>query len=476
MKLKNTSVVVLLITAAVGVLRAQVAPPPLASDNGPAPVIRQGPQILFGGSIPSGPATAEQLDLSLREAIQRGLRYSLATLTSADLNESTVAERRRMLSAMLPKLYAGVTQVSSQIDLVAFGLSVPGFPPIVGPFGYQNARAYLSQTVYDRSSQQNLKSADETLKAAKLTGDEARNLVVQAVSNAYVAVLAANARVDAITAEVNTADALFTRATDNKAAGTIPAIEVLRAEVQLKREQQRLLAEKNNVEKAKLVLARAVGFAPGQKFRVTGTFTFESLSVDMDGLLKEAYAKRADYLGAQANVKAAEFAVESAKAESRPTVAVDADYGLLGNTLAESHGTFSITAGVRIPIYSGGKNQSDIAQAEALLHNRQHAVDELRARIEFEIRTALLDLQSAADQVTVAKRNVELAAQTLDQAKDRFAAGVASNIEVVEAQQAVAQANEDHIASMNAHTSAKIALAAALGAAETEVPRFLNLP
>ncbi len=459
-------------------LAGQVPPPPQARSNGPAPVIQQRAVTLQGavtGSIATGEATAEPLQLSLREALQRALKYNLGVLTNRDSVDLAAVDRRRALSYLLPNIYAGVTQHSQQSDLVAFGLNVPQIPTIVGPFGYQDARAFAQQTIYDRSSLKNLKSATESLKAARLSSDEARDLVVQAVSNAYLSVITDSARTDAIQAEVNTAKALLDRAVDQKQAGTVAGIDVLRADVQYRTEQQRLLAQKNQVEKGKLVLARAIGLPAGQKFSLTDVLPFSPLLRSLDDLLKQAYEHRPDYRAAQTQVRAAELAVDSARSERLPTVAVEGDYGDIGRTFANSHGTYTFVAGVRIPIYAGGRFQNDIDQAQTILRSRKNAVDDLRGRIDSEVRTAYLDLQSSADQVAVARGNAELAAQTLEQARDRFGAGVTDNIEVVQAQQLLASANDNYISSLNAHNAAKIALATALGVAEEGVPQFLNL-
>jgi outer membrane protein TolC len=453
----------------------QVAPPPQPVPNGPPPVIDQGPQISYNGSVPAGQASATPLSLTLRDAIQRGLKYNLGILTNRDVVDVSAAERRRTLSTLLPSLAVGATQDSSQIDLVAFGLNMPGFPAVVGPFGYQNVRAFAQQTIYDRPSLRNLKSAAESLKAAKLTAEDARNLVVQAVSNAYLAIITDSARVQAIQAELDTAQALFDRATDQKRAGTVPGIDVLRAEVELRTEQQRMVAQKNLVEKDKLSLARAIGLPTGQQFSVSDALPFAPLQIALDDLLKQAYDHRADYRAAEANVRAAEFALQSAHSEHWPEVVVQADYGDIGKTLANSHGSYDVVAGVRVPIYAGGRTRTDIDQAEAVLRNRKNAVEDLRGRIDYEVRSAVLDLQSAADQVAVAERNADLANQTLIQARDRFSAGVTDNIEVVQAQQLLASANDNYISSLNAHNAAKIALATALGVAEEGVPQYLNL-
>jgi outer membrane protein TolC len=291
-----------------------------------------------------------------------------------------------------------------------------------------------------------------------------------------LSVITEAARADAIQAEVNLAQALFDRASDQRKAGTVPGIDVLRAEVQLKTEQQRLLAQKNQVEKAKLTLARVIGVPGGQAFTVTDALPFSPLAAGLDQLLQQAYEHRDDLKAAQANVRAAEFAVDSAKSEHWPTLVVEGDYGDIGRTLfTGSHGTYSLLAGVRVPIYDGGRTRTDLDQAEIALRSKKNALEDLRGRVDYEVRNAVLDLQSAAEQVAVARTNVDLANETLAQARDRFSAGVSDNIEAVQAQQRLAQANENYIGSLSAHNAAKIALASALGAAEESVPLYLGL-
>jgi outer membrane protein TolC len=460
---------------------AQVPPPPQAPSNGPAPVLRQPivrqPSMSdYSGSVMSGQASGDTLPLTLLDALKRGLQYNLGVLVNREAVASSRTERRRSLSALLPNLSAGATLTSQQLDLVAFGFNVPGFPAVVGPFGYQNVRAYAQQTVYDRASLKNLKSAAESEKAAELTADEARNLVVQAVSNAYLAVITDAARVDAIQAEINTAQALFDRATDQKKAGVIPGIDVLRAEVQLRTEQQRMVAQTNQVEKDKLILARAIGLPSGQAFSLFDRLPFAPLQTSRDELLKQAYESRPDFRAVQATMRAAQFAIDAARSERYwPSVVVQADYGDIGKTLVESHGTYSVLAGVRVPIYTGGRSKADVDQAEAVFRNTRNAMEDLRGRIDFEVRSALLDLQSAQTQVNVAGTNADLANQTLTQARDRFAAGVTDTIEVVQAQQLLASANENYIGALGAHNAAKIALATAVGVAEERVPQYLGL-
>jgi outer membrane protein TolC len=246
--------------------------------------------------------------------------------------------------------------------------------------------------------------------------------------------------------------------------------------VELKAEQQRLMAQRNQVEKDKITLARAIGLPVAQPFTLIDTLPFSPITVSEYDLLREAYDNRADYKAAQASLRAAQYALEAAKSEQYwPQAVVQGDYGVIGSTLGSSHGTYDLVAGVRIPIFAGNRGRADITTAETVLADKRTVLEDLRGRVAFEVRSALLDLQSYAEQVSVARSNVELATEALAQSRDRFSAGVADNVEVVQAQQSLAVANEDLITALGAHNEAKIALARAVGVAEQDVPRYLNL-
>jgi len=173
-------------------------------------------------------------------------------------------------------------------------------------------------------------------------------------------------------------------------------------------------------------------------------------------------------------VRAAETARDAARGQRYPTASVDANYGDIGTTFANSHGTFAVTGSIRFNIFDSGKIRSDVEQAEAALKQRKDALADLGGQIDFQIRAALLDLKTAADQVTVAQDNLNLANQTLTQARDRFSAGVADNIEVVQAQESVASANQSVISSIYMHNLAKVSLARAVGATETNLKQYMG--
>jgi outer membrane protein TolC len=273
-------------------------------------------------------------------------------------------------------------------------------------------------------------------------------------------------RVLAVEAQVTRAQALNTRAADLKAAGVAPGIDVLRAQVELQSEQQRLIQARNEFSRDKLNLARAIGLPLAQEFTLAdGLPDGAAPSENLQDLLPRAYGNRADAKAAESRLHAAEEAVKAARSENLPTVHLDGNYGAIGRAPTSSHGTYSIAGSVQFPIFNS-KSKSDTMEKEALLHQRQAEIDSLHGHIELDVRAALLELQSAEEQYKVAQSALDLVRQQLDQAQDRFAAGVANNLEVIQAQEALALADEHVIRGLYAFNASKAVLALATGLAE----------
>jgi outer membrane protein TolC len=440
-----------------------------------------GQQAQFQGSVPTGVASPTPLSLTLRDAIDRGLRTNLGLLLSGHVSETARGERLRSLSALLPQVTGEVSENIQQIDLPSHGIDfhLPGgftTPTVVGPFHYTDARAYASFNVFDYSLRKSYRAAQEGERAAQLTFKDARDLVVQSVANAYLLVIAGSSRVQALRAQVETDQAIYDRTADQKRAGTAAAIDVLRAHVELQQEQQQLIAQNNQVAKDKLALGRVIGLPPGQELTIVDTEPYSPLaSMTPDQAVRTAYEQRADFQSAKASVRAAEDSVSGARAERYPSVGVAADYGDIGTTPASSNGTVTFQAFAKFNIFDGGRISGDIIQARAALKQRQDELADLGGQIDYQVRAALLDIQSAADQVAVAKSNLDLANQTLTQAQDRFASGVTDTIEVVQAQGSVAVANDNLISALYAHNLAKVELARALGSTEQRIQKFMEV-
>jgi outer membrane protein TolC len=293
------------------------------------------------------------------------------------------------------------------------------------------------------------------------------------VGNAYLEIIASAARVDAIQAQVNTAQVLFKRASDKKKAGVSPGIDVLRAQVELQQQQQALVVQKNQLEKDKLTLARAIGLPNGQEFTVADpTPPIPLEAMNLNDALTKAYANRSDYQAAEMQVKAAERTVQSAKAQWYPTLGVSGYYGDQGPTFSNSHGVFSVTGSLNFNIFDGRRIKSDVLEQQSQLTNLRNQLENLKGQIDYDVRNALLDLKASNEQVTVAKSNSQLAHETLTQAQDRFSAGVADNLEVVQAQEAQATASQNLINALYSNNVAKVELARALGVAEQGIRSY----
>lgn len=431
-------------------------------------------QSSFEGSVPSGTATSEELPLSLQQAIERGLKNNLGTLLAQHNIDAARGARDVVRSELLPNVNAHVTESAQQINLAAFGLSIPGFPNIVGPFGLFDARATYTQTLFNLQAIDATRAGNANIKAAEFQYRDARDTVVLVVSNLYLQSAAGASRIEAVRSQVDAADALYKQAVDFKAAGTVPAIDVLRAQVELQNQKTRLIEAQNDFDKLLLRLSRAIGLPDGQKIRLTDVMPYSPAGYSFDDSLKQAYETRMDYQSLTARVRSAELSRKAAAAQRIPTLAFNGDYGAIGQQPGNSHGTFTAAVTANIPIFQGGRIKGEVLQATAEENQQRAQLDDLRGRIAFEVRAALLDLKSAGEQVDVNRSAVDLAREQQNQARDRFAAGVTDNLEVVQAQQAVAAANDRYIASLYAYNLSKASLARAIGATDRNLSNFLS--
>jgi outer membrane protein TolC len=451
-------------------LRAQ------SSTETPSALSSQSP---FSGSEPEGKATPEVLQLGFQEAIDRGLKNNLGLLLSSDQTITARGERWKELSNLLPDVSARIQEDVQNLSLTALGFKGSLFPfplpRVIGPFNYFDARASLTQSVFNFSYFEKEHAAAENLKSAQYTYKDAREMVVLAIGNSYLLAIASAARIETGEAQVANAQALFNKAEDEQKAGLSPAIDTLRAQVELQTRQQQLIVARNDYAKQKLSLARIIGLPPGQEFVLTEKAPYKEFTpLPIDIYLERAYASRPDYQAAQARVRATELSRRGATAEHYPSMDLSANFGDIGTNPAQSNGTWQVAGGITIPIFAGGKTHSDVLEAEAQLRQARSQLGDVRGRIDYEVRTALLDLNAANDQVEVARSSVELAEQALTQSRDRFAAGVTDNLEVVQAQEAVASAHESYIQSLYAHNLAKVELAHSIGDAEQGVKRYLK--
>jgi outer membrane protein TolC len=428
------------------------------------------------GGVPAGNLSATPVALSLQDAVALGLKQNLGGVLATDVVTDARGQRWQALSELLPNVVTdtgfGVHQVNVK---AAFGLTIPQQPRIIGPFGYFDSRGYLTQSVFDWSSIERVRSSQVQVKSAELSSKDARELVVLVIVSNYLLVIADQSEVESATSQRDTAKAIFQQTSDQKIAGLASAVDVLRSQVQLQSREQKLIVAKNNLAKEKLVLARAIGLPLGQQFDITTQVPYQKLTAaSLDEAIQSAYQARPDFQSQVNRVRSADLARKAAFAERYPSLGAETDYGLSGVNPGSSHGTVDAAATLRIPIFQGGRVHGDVLRADASLTGERQRLEDLRARIDQEVRDAYLDLEASAQEVSVEKSAVALATQNLEQSRDRFASGVTDNIEVVQAQDALAIASDAYVGGLYSYNLAKISLARATGVAESRFAQYVE--
>jgi outer membrane protein TolC len=420
----------------------------------------------FQGSVPEGTATGQVLDLTLDDAIQRGLRNNLGVILSGTQTAAAKAERLTQLQTLLPSVDASFKESVEQVNLAAEGIRIPGFPTVVGPFGFTDIRAYFAWSLVDVKSLRNYMATKHNFASAQLSAEDAREMVILTVGNAYLLVVADETQVASVQAQVATAKISLDQAVANHEAGTAPKIDELRARVDYQTLQQQLISAQNALEKDRLALARTIGLPLDQKFNVADKAPYAAFDqIDVDAAIKQARTSRKDLAAMVEQTQAAALQRRAATAERFPTLTVDADYGLIGVNLGNSHGTVDATGNFSMPVFKEFGIRGDEQQAQSQLDTAKAQLSDKNAQVEADVRDALLDIQSAQKQVEVARSSVDLANEALSEAQQRYNAGVSDNLAVSQAQQSVAQANDQLVGSLYRHNIAKLSLARAVGAA-----------
>jgi outer membrane protein TolC len=368
-----------------------------------------------------------------------------------------------------------VRQNVDQLSRVALGLKVPGLPVSTGQFSYQESYLAFSDSGLNVDSLLRLRSARRATEAARFGLEDAREVIVLAVGTAYLQVEASEARLHTFEAQLQVARALEEQTANQVRSGLAPEIDQFRATVQRQTNEQRVTVAQANVDKDKLTLARLIGLPNGQQFRITTAAPYVAWNGPrLEILLQQARQNRTDVKSAQAAAEAASLTMKAAQSERLPGLSLNGYYGRLGSTLSQSDQTYTVAATVSLPLFTGGRIRADVQEASAQFETRQAEYLDLLGRVDYEVRNGFIDLQAAESAVQVADKNSQLAQKTLEQARDRFINGVTNNLEVVQAQQEVAAANENYISSLFAHNLAKLALLRALGTAQKDVTRYLG--
>jgi len=430
--------------------------------------------LICGASVRNAAAQAPgSYQLTLQEAIQLGLKANLSVLAAeARVGEAQGTYSRRLSAAFLPRVTAQTYANLHNLNLQAFGLEAPGVPQVIGPLSNYDIRFYAQQNVLDLGARHEWKAGEQSLEASRQSYADARDMVVGAVAELYLNALSAAARTAAAQSRVNDAEALWKLARDRHDAGEATGVDVLRAEVELANEKQGLLVAQNQYEQAILVLARNLGLRPGTSITLTDKLRFQPLvAADSDSLVSSALAARSDYLSLSSQRRALVEEQAANHARYYPKVSVNGNFGGIGRSIGSIQGTGLIQGQIDFTLFD--RDREGAAQE---LTSRIKGIDDqmadARRAIEQDVREALLNLESAAKQVSVAREGQDLARRELDLTQDRFAQGTANNVEVVTAQDELARAQENYIVAVANHEDAKFALARALGDTEKNITEF----
>jgi outer membrane protein TolC len=455
-----------LLLASAGFESVAQAQLPLASpQSAPTPQ----PSSSYSGSVAGKDEkpTQDTLQLTLDEAVQRGLKTNLGLLLSNTQAANARGQRLQDLQALLPSIDANLKQAFVQSDLAAQGLKIPGFPTIIGPFGYQDVRANLTWTVFNLNSLKTYMASRHYFQGAQLSAEDARQMVILTVGNAYLKVLADQAQIESIQAQLETSRVSLDQAVSNHSAGTAPKLDELRARVDNQSFQQQLISATNTKDKDKLSLARIIGLPMAQKFEVADKAPYAAFDQpDVQAAIKQALETRKDRKASAENTQATIDQRKAATYDRLPSIKAEADYGDIGTNLRSSHGTVDATGTITIPIFKEAQFRGEALVAQSALDEQKDKQSDLDAQIEADVRDALLDIASSQQLVEVAHSNVQLSEEVLSEAQQRYKAGVSDNLAVSDAQQTVAQANSQYVSSLYQHNVAKLNLARAMGVAE----------
>ena len=429
----------------------------------------------YRGSLVTGKATSDVLPLTLDDAIQRGLRSNLGLILQSSNQRQANGQRLEELQSLLPTVTGDASITVEQLNLAAEGLKFPGINPIVGPFQVEDFRAYLTQNVLNLNAFQTYLAAKHNFQAARLSAQDARDLVVLTVGNAYLLCVADDTRIKAVQAELDSSKLSFDQAKDAHEAGTSPRLDVLRAQVDYQSEEQTLIATVNQLAKDKLALARAIGLPLDQKYQLTDATPFQALDApDPEAAFQQALKQRKDLAAAVEQTKAAEAAKKAAFDSQLPVLSVNGNYGDQGETVGHSHGTYLAEGQLSAPILQIAKTRGQEEVAGAQLDQAKAKLSDQIQQVNADVRDAILDIQTAAKLVDATRSNVDLAREALSEAQQRFKAGVADSLPVSQALATDRQAEDQYISALYQHNVAKLSLARALGVASTNYKEYLG--
>jgi outer membrane protein TolC len=441
----------------------------------------------YYGSVTAVPPTDSVLPLTLDDAIRLGLENNLALTIARDQQKTASGQRLEAMNALLPNINLQGQNGVHQYNLAAEGFrgqlisSFPGLPPggitidYVPTVTVTQGQVNLDQTLVSVPAIEQYRAAKQGETAAFYNMQSSRGLVVLNVATAYLQALAASSQLDYARELLKTDEVALNQAVAQHEAGTAAKLDELRARVEYQSQQQVVIAQENSFEKAKIALEREIGLSVLQKIQLTDSSPYAELeATTIDQAKQEAYANRQDYQSMIHQIRQSQLELGAAKHERLPALTFGGFYGVQGITGSVYHGVFSAQGELEVPLFQEAKFRGDRQTASAQLNSLYSQMADLKAKIDQQLRDSLLDLITQQQLVQVAHSNLDLAATALDQASQRYRAGIDDNLPLVQAQSTLADAQSQYVNTVYQYNQAKIGLARNLGLIDTQYAAYLK--
>jgi len=427
-------------------------------------------QVTKRQSVLPASAPTQTLRLTLDQAVTLALKQNptaqIAILQAAQSEQ----DKNIALSDLLPQANAKISDEAQKVNLQAqFGgkTPFPGFPKTLGPYQVFSAGPSFGGPVFDLTLWRRYQAARDNVNASKANSLSTREQVILLVVSQYIGTLRAVASVEASQSRVSLAQALYDQAADLQKEGVGTGIDTLRANVELQNEKQRLIEAETDRETSLFSLSRLLNLDPRQPVELADSLSFfETPQPEAEASIELALAQRQEWKALQSQVAAAEHQKKAAQDSRLPSLRFDGNFAYVGTSSNTTLPTYTYQASVNMPLFTGGRIHAEIVREDLELRKLDQQKDDLRNQIALDVKTALLNLQSARNEVQVANLGVQLSKEEVDQARDRFKAGVANNIEVIQAQDSLSRANDNQIVALYRFNQARADLARSTGQME----------
>jgi outer membrane protein len=413
-------------------------------------------------------APTQVLRLTLDQAVALALKQNTTAQIAVLQAAESVQDRNIARADLLPQAQLGASDSVRRSNLEAsFGQPFPGFPQHIGPFQVFQVGPSFSAPVFDLTLWRRYQAARETANAVKANSLSTREQVILLVVSQYIGTLRAVATVQAAGSRVELAQALYNQAADVQKEGVGTGIDTLRSNVELQNEKQRLLEAEADRETSLFALSRLLNLDPRQTIELGDSLSyFETPQPEMEQSIEQALAERQEWKSLNNQIKAAQAQRLQAWDARLPAVHVDGDWAYQGTRLNNGIPTYNYEVALSMPLFTSGRIRAETTRADLEIRRLQQQQDDLRNQIGLDVKTALINLTSARNEVQVGNLGVQLSKEEVDQARDRFRAGVANNIEVIQAQDSLARANDNQIAALYRFNQARADLARSVGQME----------